>query len=405
MASISRRLTDKQIKALVRPGLHADGNGLYVNVTKTGTKSWIFRCRHNGRQRDKGLGPYPRISLAEARQQAAALYAAIKRGEDPFSAVVQRSQHVVTFEDAARRYIDAQEKGWKNAKHRQQWRNTIARYCVPVIGAKPVDAITTDDVMRILEPIWGTKPETASRIRGRIETVLDWAAARDLRDGDNPARWRGKLKHLLPAAGRRAVRHHPAMPYDQISAFMAALDANASMSARALELTILTALRTSEALGLCWSEIDRQRGILTVPAERMKGHLGRRLDHKVPLSSRALAVLDRLPRIVGCDFIFPGARQGRQLSNMAMLELLRGMRPGLTVHGFRSTFRDWGAEQTNFPHEVMEMALAHTITNAVVAAYRRGELLDKRKLLMETWAGYCYRKTDTVNIIPLAKLG
>ena len=249
-----------------------------------------------------------------------------------------------------------------------------------------MQSIATEDVLRVLEPIWRTKPETAVRVRGRIENVLDWCRARKLRDGANPALWRGHLKHLLPARKKKGtVRHHPAMPWQELPAFMAALRTNSAMSARALEFTILTAARTSEAILATPSEFDLNEGVWHVPATRMKASV----DHRVPLSERARNIIAGLPQIEGTAYVFPSARRGRPLSNMAMLELLRGLRPGLTVHGFRSTFRDWAAEQTDFPSEVVEMALAHTIESEVERAYRRGDLFQKRRNLMDAWTAYC----------------
>ena len=296
------------------------------------------------------------------------------------------SANSVTFRDAVERYISAHELSWKNAKHRQQWRNTLATYAIPIIGDMDVAGIATEDVLRVLEPIWRTKPETAVRVRGRIENVLDWCRARKLRDGVNPALWRGHLKHLLPARKKKGtVRHHPAMPWQEMPAFMPLLRANSAISARALEFTILTAARTSEAILATPSEFDLNKGVWHVPATRMKASV----DHRVPLSERARDIIAGLPQVEGTAYVFPSARRGRPLSNMAMLELLRGLRSGLTVHGFRSTFRDWAAEETDFPSEVVEMALAHTIENDVESAYRRGDLLPKRRALMEAWAAYC----------------
>jgi len=399
MAEVSKRLSDVKVRAIKEAGFYADGNGLYLNVTAKGSRSWIFRHRFAGRRRDMGLGSYPTVSLADARNQVAECRAMLQRGEDPMPTrrVAPITPQIVTFADAARQYITTHEQSWKNDKHRQQWRNTIEGYCVPVIGALPISEVSVHNVLTILEPIWLTKMETASRIRGRLETILDWAEARGLREGDNPARWRGKLKHLLPAQ-RQIVRHHPAMPYGELAAFMGELRENPALSARALELTILTASRTSEVVRARWSEFDLNQKLWERPPERMKTNK----EHRVPLSDAAMAVIGQLPRVVGCDFVFPGARFKRPLSNMAMLELLRGMRPGLTVHGFRSTFRDWAAECTGTSHEVVEMALAHAIQNKVEAAYRRGDLLEKRRRLMEAWASFCYREAGEV-VVPLSK--
>jgi integrase len=408
MAKQTHLLSDIKAKALKTKGLHNDGAGLYLKVTDAGTKSWIFRYKIGGRSRDMGLGTYPAIKLAAAREMAGEAYAKVKSGVDPIeerkqlTAPPPKPKRVVTFDEAAERYIGAHEKSWKNDKHRQQWRNTLTTYADPVIGRKDVAAIKLDDVLQVLEPIWTDKAETASRVRGRIESVLDWAAVRGLRTGENPARWRGHLKHLLPARNKkRTVRHHPALPWRELPAFMAELRANNSIPARALEFTILTAARTSETTDVTWPEIDKDGAAWIVPAERMKAGV----LHRVPLTAAALAVLDGLPRIEGDAHVFAGARKGRPLSNMAMLELLRGMRPGLTVHGFRSTFRDWAAEGTNFPRELAESALAHVVGNEVERAYQRGDLFDKRRKLMQAWAEFCGRGAMASNVLPMRARG
>jgi integrase len=301
---------------------------------------------------------------------------------------------VITFQSATDRYIAAHEPSWRNLKHRQQWRNTLIAYAEPIIGKLDVAAITTEDVLRVLEPIWRTKPETANRSRGRIENILDWCRVRKYRTEANPAVWRGHLKHLLPGRKKKgSVRHHPALPWREIPKFMADLRENSSISARALEFTILTVARTSEStLAIREKEFDLDHSIWCVPAERMKAGV----EHRVPLAPRARNIISATPEIEDNPYVFPGARKNRPLSNMAMLELLRGMRPGLTVHGFRSAFRDWAAEATDFPNEVAEMALAHTIENDVECAYRRGDPFEKRKKLMEAWADYCCLGTGAV---------
>ncbi|MCH5374054.1 MAG: site-specific integrase, partial [Planctomycetes bacterium] len=291
-----------------------------------------------------------------------------------------------SFDECAAAYIAAHEVGWRNPKHRQQWRNTLSTYASPVIGRLPVADIDTDLVMRVLEPIWTSKPETAGRVRGRIESILDWAATRGYRTGENPARWRGHLDHLLPKRSKvRRVRHHPALPYSEIGGFVAGLRDMDSVAARALEFVILTAARTGEVLGVRWDEVDFETGVWTIPAERMKN--GR--EHRVPLSRAALDVLESVRPLRRNDYVFPGNRPKRPLSNMALTMLLRRMgHDGITVHGFRSTFRDWAAEQTSAPREVAEMALAHTIGDSVEAAYRRGDLFEKRRDLMASWAEF-----------------
>ena len=390
MAKQTHKLTDLKIKALKKSGLHGDGDGLYLKLSPTGTRSWMFRFKIDGAPSKMGLGPYPAISLSEARNRARDARAQLVRSINPLVERRQRAaqktvKHAVTFAEATERYIAAQESSWRNTKHRQQWRNTLATYAAPVIGKTPVGEIVMDDVMRVIEPIWQTKPETASRVRGRIENVLDWAKVRGLRSGENPAAWRGHLSHVLPARNKaRSVQHHAALPWRQMPQFMTALRANSSISAKALEFTILTAARTSEAVEAKWAEVDLEMGTWTVPKQRMKADR----EHRVPLTDAAVAALAALPRIEGNDYLFPGARKGRPLSNMAMLELLRGMRPGLTVHGFRSTFRDWAAEATSLPRELAEAALAHATGSAVERAYQRGDLFEKRRELMTAWAEF-----------------
>jgi len=399
MAKTTNRLTAVGIKNLKDRGLYADGGGLYLRITDSGTKGWIFRFSREGSTRDMGLGTCADIGLASAREIAEECRKKLKQGLDPIEARKSAareqngSANSVTFREAVERYIAAHEPAWKNAKHRQQWRNTLESYANPIIGDTDVATISTEDILRVLEPIWRTKPETAVRVRGRMENVLDWCRARKLRDGANPALWRGHLKHLLPARKKKgSVRHHPAMPWQELPAFMPLLRANSAISARALEFMILTAARTSEAILATRDEFDLDEGVWQVPAKRMKASV----EHRVPLSERARDIIAGVPKIEGTSYVFAGARRGRPLSSMAMLELLRGLRPGLTVHGFRSTFRDWAAEETNFPSEVVEMALAHTIENEVERAYRRGDLFQKRRALMEAWAGYCGRGAQKV---------
>ena len=342
-----------------------------------------------------GLGAYPVIGLAAARDLAQKFRALTKEGVDPIERrradrAAQRvaSAKNLTFDECARTYIQDHEAGWRNAKHRRQWSSTLERYASPVFGKLPVAAIDTGLVMRVLKPVWYTKTETASRLRGRIESVLDWARVRGYRSGENPARWKGSLDQLLPAKTKvRPVKHHAALPYSELGAFMADLRERPDDAAQALEFTILTAARTNETIGAQRVEIDKREKAWNVPGSRMKG--GR--DHRAPLSKRALAILETNGATrTGGDFIFEGRKPGRPLSNMAMLNLLERMgRADLTVHGFRSTFRDWAAELTNFQNEVVEMALAHIVDNKTEAAYRRGDLFDKRRRLMDAWADYC----------------
>jgi integrase len=390
---MSKALSPLAVKN-AKPGRYCDGDGLWLFVTKTGTRSWILRYMRDGRSREMGLGPVRLISLQEARQRARDAQRLLLDGTDPIDqrkaargAAKAESARAVTFAQCAERYIVSHEKGWRNDKHRAQWRATIETYCNPTIGELSVTAIDTALVLKCLEPIWTVRPETASRVRGRIEAVLDWATARQFRTGENPARWRGHLDKLLPSRAKvKRVRHHPAMGYAELPQFMGEMNWHSSVSACALQFTILCAARTGETIGASWTEIDLKAAVWTIPAGRMKANR----PHRVPLSSRALAILHFVADIYPAnDFVFPGARKGQGLSNMAMAELLKGLRPGLTVHGFRSTFRDWVAETTTHPEWLAEAALAHSVADKVAAAYQRSDLLEKRRQLMQDWADYC----------------
>ena len=401
------RLSAVKVQRLKVPGYFADGGNLYFRITPAGTKSWTFRFAMGGKTRDMGLGSYPDITLAKARERATECRRMVKDGLDPIDArkgarAAGRiaAAKSMTFDQCAAAYIAAKEAGWRNAKHRQQWASTLKTYC-SVIGPLPVHAVDTDVVLKALGPMWNGKPETASRVRGRIEAVLDWAKVRGLRSGENPARWRGHLDHLLPAKSKvRRVKHHAALPYAKVGAFMTALREQQAVAARALEVLILTATRTGETVGATWDEIDLGARLWTIPAARMKA--GR--EHRVPLSEAAASVLAAMQEARQNEFVFT-ARAGQPLSQMALLMLLRRMGFGdFTVHGFRSAFRDWAAERTNFPREVAEMALAHAIPDAVEAAYRRGDLFDKRRKLMDAWAAYCAKvDTDSGKVVALAR--
>jgi integrase len=394
--------------------MHADGGGLYLQVTKAGVPSWIFRWRPAGaaRERYHGLGPLHTISLAEARAKALECRKIKLEGRDPIEERRARQQvsklavaKSLTFKECAERYISAHAAGWRNQKHAAQWPATLDAYAYPHFGSLPVQAVDVGLVLKAVEPIWQAKTETASRVRGRIESVLDWATARGYRQGENPARWRGHLENLLPSRSKVArVEHHAALPYAEIAAFVAELRQQEGVSARALEFAILTAARTGEAIGSRWSEIDLTARLWTIPGARMKA--GR--EHRVPLSDAAAAVLADLAAIRSGEYVFPGARTGRPLSNMALAMLLRRIGRGdLTVHGFRSTFSDWCAEQTNTPSEVREMALAHVVGDKVEAAYRRGDLFEKRRQLAEAWSRYCAAappETDD-NVVRIGRRG
>ena len=400
MSSTDRKLTALKVASLNAPGFHGDGGNLYLQVSPTGTKSWVLRYQIAGRQRWMGLGPLELVSLSDARKRALAARLKLLEGIDPIEekrAARRAAGDAVTFKEAAERYIAAHEKSWKNPVHRAQWTSTLTAYAYPTLAKTPVDAITVGHVIKVLEPIWSTKSETASRVRGRIELVLDWASARGYRQGDNPARWRGHLDKLLPPKSRVAkVKHHAALPYGDLPDFMVALEGQEGVGARALAFTILTAARTGETIGATWDEIDLDAKCWTVPAERMKAEK----EHRVPLSKQALGILKALPR--EGEYVFPGGKAKRPLSNVAMLAVLRRMgRGNITTHGFRSTFRDWAAERTSYAAEVAEMALAHTVADKVEAAYRRGDMFEKRRRFMQDWATFATSSPTTATVTPL----
>lgn len=408
---LSNALTPLAVKN-AKAGRHADGGGLHLLVKRSGARSWVYRFMLNGKARDVGIGAAGQggMTLADARDKASALRLKVKAGIDPLEernreaaealAAAQAAKVAgTTFRDVADAYIAANEESWRNPKHRQQWRNTLESYAYPVIGELPVADVGTAHVLKILEPIWKGKAETASRVRGRIETVLDSAKARGYRDGENPARWRGHLAQILPARTRLSRGHHRAMPYEDVPAFVQSLRDREAVAALALEFTILTAARSGEAIGASWSEVDLEKAVWTIPADRMKAAK----EHRVPLSPRAVEILKSL-KPLGRKWLFPGTKGGK-LSGMAMSMLMRRMKVEATVHGFRSAFRDWAAECTGYAHEVAEMALAHTIENKVERAYRRGDLFDKRRRLMDDWATYCATTgTAGAKVTPIRKV-
>jgi integrase len=396
MARAIGRLTALRVEKIREPGMYADGGGLYLRVTPDATKSWVYRFMLNGRPRWMGMGPLHIIGLADARNRAATCRMQRHDGVDPIEARRAGRQQLrldaakaITFKECASRYIAAHRASWRNAKHAAQWEATLATYAEPVIGALPVQAIDMTLVLKVIEPIWTTKPETAGRLRGRIESVLDWARVRGFCEGENPARWRGHLDKVLPARSKvRKVEHHAALAYAALPDFLIELRGQDGVSARALEFLILTAARTGELIGARWSEISLNDKTWIVSGERMKA--GR--EHRIPVSARALAILEEMYELRHADdgYVFPGAKPGKPLSNMAFLMLLRRMgRDDLTSHGFRSSFRDWAAERTNFPAAVAEMALAHTVSDKTVAAYNRSDLFERRRRLMQQWAAYC----------------
>ena len=383
MARQANRLSARSVASIKSPGRHADGGNLYLAVTESGARSWVFMYVIRGRQREMGLGPARDVSLAEARDLATQHRRSIRAGVDPLEArrvEVDRP----SFGAFAEEHIASMEASWRNPKHRAQWRSTLATYAAPLAKLR-VDVVSTADVLAVLKPIWSTKAETASRLRGRIESVLDAAKAAGHRTGDNPAAWRGHLDQILPKRSKGSRGHHPAMSIDDMPAFMLKLRQAKGVAARALEFTILAAARTSETLEAPWSETSADQKLWTLPAKRMKAER----DHRVPLTDRAVEILDEMAAVRVNDFVFPGSKTGRPLSNMSMEMVLRRLgRDDVTVHGFRSTFKDWASERTHFPNELSEMALAHAIGDQTEAAYRRGDLFDKRRALMDAWAHF-----------------
>ncbi|NMF96132.1 integrase arm-type DNA-binding domain-containing protein [Aromatoleum toluolicum] len=401
MGKKANELSPLSVSRLVQPGLHFVGGvaGLALQVSVSGARSWILRVSVAGKRRDMGLGGYPDVTLAMARDRARQARDQVRNGTDPIedararrSALLAERAAALTFDECAAAYIEAHESGWRSPKHAAQWRTTLKSYASPIIGALLVRDVQLSHVMRILEPIWSTTTETATRVRGRIEAVLDWATVRGYRSGENPARWRGHLDKLLPKPSKVApVKNHAALEWQDMPQFMAELRKLTGAGARALEFAILTAARSGEARGARWSEIDIARGVWTIPATRMKA--GK--EHRVPLSPAVVDLLRAVPKFAESEYVFVGAK-GCALSDMTLTAVLRRMKRKVTVHGFRSSFRDWAAESTAYPNEVAEMALAHAIGNETEAAYRRGDLFAKRARMMCDWAQYCERQATAV---------
>jgi integrase len=376
------RLNARAVATITKHGRHADGGGLYLSISPNGGRRWVFLYRWHGKPTEIGFGSARSVTLARARELAGQARAKLAEKINPKDS--RKPTNGATFGECADRLIGAMRPSWRNGKHAAQWEMTLREYAAP-LRRLPADKITTDDVLSVLKPLWNEKPETASRLRGRIERVLDAAKAQGLRSGENPARWRGHLDHLLAKRRRLTRGHHPAMPYADVSAFMATLRKREGIAARALEFGILTAARSGEVIGARWVEFDLDGAVWTVPATRMKA--GK--EHRIPLAPRALKIVKDIVGLSG-EFVFPGGKPGRPLSAKALAKALRRMKvKNATVHGFRSAFRDWAAECTNFTNEVCEAALAHVIENKAEAAYRRGDLFEKRRKLMEAWAAYC----------------
>jgi integrase len=377
------RLNARKVET-AKAGKYSDGSNLYLVVSKTGARKWVLRFTWRGHAKEMGLGSATSVPLADARERAIVARRKIAQGLNPIDERGQEKS-IPTFGEMADEVREALSAGFRNGKHRAQWKSTLDTYAAP-LRRKPVDAITTDDVLSVLKPIWIVRAETASRVRGRIEKVLDAAKARGYRAGENPAQWRGHLDHLLPKPSKLARGHHAAMPYEEIASFLGELRGRQSTAALALELCILTAARSGEILGMRWSEIDMQTKTWTVPAARMKA--GR--EHRVPLSLRTIDILHGLSQARDSEFVFPGQTRGKPLSSMAMGMLLRRMKvSNATVHGFRSSFRDWAGNVSNFPRELVETALAHLVGDKAEQAYRRSDALEKRRRLMDAWAAYC----------------
>lgn len=408
MPRLAKELGALAVSKIDAPGLHFVGGvqGLALQKTAGSARSWLLRVMVGGKRREMGLGSYPEVTLAKARDKAREARESIRRGVDPIEQqrVAQSSLRAavaaeLTFDECSSAYIKAHESGWRNLKHGQQWRNTLKQYASPVMGSLLVRDVKLPHVLSVLEPIWIEKNETAVRLRGRIELVLDWAAARGLREGPNPARWRGHLDKLLARPSKVNRReHHAALPVAVVGAFMARLRSSEGMGARALEFAILTAARSGEVRGATWHEIDLDAKVWAVPGTRMKAGN----DHRVPLADEVVDLLKALPRMSGTDLVFPGPRGGK-LSDMTLLAVLRRSEVAAVPHGFRSTFRDWAAERTNYPRDVAEMALAHTIGDKVEAAYRRGDMFEKRRRMMVDWAAFLANVQTTSAVIALQR--
>jgi integrase len=399
-------LTDRKVRTEKRPGMYADGGSLYLRVAEGGSKQWVFRYSADGRLRDMGLGSVNTLSLAEVREKAREARKLRLEGKDPIderhaqrAIATAAGAKVKTFKQCAEEFIRDNSAKWSSAKHGQQWTNTLEAYVYPDLGDLPVATIDTPLVLKVIKPLWQRTPVTASRVRGRIEQVLGWATVHHYRAGDNPARWKGHLQHALPATSQTTdVEHHTALAYTEAPAFVAKLRQDTSVQTRCLELITLTATRSAEATDARWDEIDFDNRVWVIPPGRIK--MGK--EHRIPLSDAAMAVIEAMRDLRQSDYVFPGLRAGRPIGHNVVWKLAKAL--GTTVHGLRSTFSDWAAEQTSFPHEVREMALAHAIPSAVERAYRRGDLFDKRRQLMAAWASFCGQGADAGGkVVPIGQ--
>ncbi len=401
MGKAVKKFSARAVATIAQPGRHSDGDGLYINVTRSGARSWLFMWKKDGKRREMGLGSAGSVSLARARELASECRAQVAAGLDPIEArdaAAEIKPEKPTFGAIADALIAAKESEWRNEKHRAQWRVSLMEFAAP-LRSRPIDEIDTAEVLAVLTPLWQTRPETASRLRGRIEAVLDAAKAQGHRSGDNPAAWRGHLSHLLPKRGKLTRGHHAAMAYRDVPAFIAQLRECNVIAAMALEFCILTATRSGEIYGARWSEIDVEAKVWTLPAARMKAAR----EHRVPLSARALAILEKLGDAKTSDYVFPSPRGRKPLSHVSMAKVMHRLQiDGVTVHGFRSAFRDWCGEATSFPRELAEAALAHVAGDATERAYRRGDALEKRRGLMEAWASFCEPRAGS-KVVPMTR--
>ena len=401
MGKAVKKLSARAVATIAQPGRHSDGDGLYLNVTRSSARSWLFMWKKDGKRREMGLGSVGSVSLARARELASECRAQVAAGLDPIEArdaAAEIKPEKPAFGAIADALIAAKESEWRNEKHRAQWRASLTEFAAP-LRSRPIDEIDTAAVLAVLTPLWQTRPETALRLRGRIEAVLDAAKAQGHRSGENPAAWRGHLSHLLPKRGKLTRGHHAAMAYQDVPAFIAQLRECNAIAAMALEFCILTATRSGEVYGARWSEIDVEAKVWILPAARMKAARA----HRVPLSERALVILGKLGDAKTSDYVFPSPRGRMPLSHVSMAKVMHRLQiDGATVHGFRSAFRDWAGNETHFPREVAEAALAHVIGDKAEQAYRRGDALEKRRTLMEAWANFCEPKAGS-NVLSMTR--